>query len=93
MDTYISNNLVRVSTLVTIAATGVPIDPTTISLYIITPDGKLADYTSSIVHDSVGNYHYDYLPTQFGVHTYQWTGTGAAQVCDIEQFLVVETPF
>ena len=89
MNKYIIYNLVRVYTAITQSVGGAFVDPTTVTLYMKTPDGVITNISSSIVKDSVGNYHADYLPTQFGIFTYQWLGSGVVEVCDIRQFQVV----
>lgn len=93
MNTYLSNNLVRIFTAVTQSIGGAPIDPTTVTCKMQTPDGNITDLSTSIVHDSTGNFHVDYLPTQLGVHTYEWIGTGVAQVASIGQFMIIDVIF
>lgn len=57
-----------------------PGDATTVTLTIQAPDGTTTDFTlagSQIVHDSTGNYHYDYTPAAPGHYEYHWKSTGA----------------
>lgn len=61
----------------------VPIDPATVSLTILKPDGTSQSYTyagSTVAKDSTGNYHVDFAPTARGTYKYRWasTGTGAS---------------
>jgi hypothetical protein len=94
MDTYLANNDVRMYTTITISPQlgGGAIDPVTVTLHLTLPTGAVIDISSSIVRDSVGNYHADYVPTLLGVYTYEWVGTAPAVVFDKRQFLVVDTP-
>jgi len=52
------------------------IDPASIELVILLPDGTST--TVSPVQDSTGVYHYDYTPTQPGLHIARWLTTGPA---------------
>lgn len=91
-NNYTVGTLVRVSTVVTQIVGGSPIDPTTITLTLELPDGTIVDLTSAIVRDSTGNYHADYTPVAFGLHQYEWAGTGAAQVAKVGSFIVNQGP-
>lgn len=93
INSYLSNNLIRIFTAITQSIGGAPIDPTAISLKITAPNGVITDLSATIVKDSVGNYHADYLPTQYGVHVFEWTGTGTATVFDKQRFMITDTPF
>lgn len=60
---------------------GVLVDPTTVTLKIHLPDGTTSSYTYAsgfVVKDSVGIYHYDFLPNGQGNYVYRWEGTGNA---------------
>jgi hypothetical protein len=52
---------------------GLPADPATLVCTITLPDGTTS--LPTVVKDSTGNYHADYLTTKPGPHTAQWTGT------------------
>jgi len=61
----------------------VPVDPATVSLVVKLPDGSSSTYTyagSTLIKDSVGNYHKDLTIASSGTYYYRWTstGTGAA---------------
>jgi hypothetical protein len=87
MNTYTENNLVALTGVVKTHA-GVLIDPTTLVLKVQTPDGSVVDISSSVVRNSTGNYQANYLPTQVGLHMYEWVGTGIVQVSGHNQFIV-----
>ena len=57
------------------------VDPTTVTLKIQNPDGTITSITydsGAVVRDSVGVFHYDFLPSTFGSYVYRWEGTGNA---------------
>ena len=61
--------------------TGVYIDPTTVTIYMLDPTGTETSYdnlTGSVVRDSLGHYHFTLTPTISGVWTYKWRGIGNA---------------
>jgi hypothetical protein len=87
MNQYTANTLVRLSVAVATIADSA-IDPTTVTMKVKLPDNSVSDQTANVVKDSTGNYHVDYLPTQTGTYTYEWIGTGAAQVSTTGKFLV-----
>lgn len=93
MNQYTTGNLVRVSTTISATATGVAIDPTTLGFRITTPDGVVADLSAGVVRDAAGAYHCDYIPTQVGVHLYEWIGTGAAIVAAVGRFNANQATF
>lgn len=82
---------VRLSASFTNAA-GVATDAT-ISLTIRTPDGVETDASSSVAHDSTGNYHADYATTQVGEHFARWVASGALTAAYEEQFQVLRSAF
>ena len=92
MNQYIENNLVQMTVAIT-TPSGTAVDPTAITLRIQTPDGVVTDVSGTVVHASTGNYYANYLPIQVGLHQYEWTGTGAAQVVAQGQFLINQATF
>jgi hypothetical protein len=40
-----------------------------------------------VVKDSVGNYHYDFLPNKDGLWTYAWEGTGIVEAASQNMLL------
>jgi hypothetical protein len=87
MNQYSANTLVRLSAAIATIA-GAAIDPSDVTMKVKLPDNSISDQSANVVKDSIGNYHVDYLPTQTGTYTYEWIGTGDAQVAKIGQFLV-----
>ena len=50
-------------------------DPTTTTLTLKDAAGVIT--TPAPVHDSTGNFHYDFLTVLAGTHWYTWVGSGA----------------
>lgn len=62
---------------------GVPIDPTTVQLFLQTPMGTIFQFspttTPAVVRDATGYYHFTLIsPGISGTWNYKWQGTGAA---------------
>jgi hypothetical protein len=57
-------------------------DATSVTVNILRPDGTSeAPFTlagAQVIRDSVGTYHYDYLPSQAGHYSVYWISTGTA---------------
>ncbi len=87
MNTYTANTLLALSVVITAAAGG-NVDPTAVTLKVKTPSQEVVDLTPDIVHDGVGYYHADYLPTDLGLYQYEWIATGTVQVSTVTNFLV-----
>lgn len=80
---YQIDSTVTVAALFTAAATGQPIDPSTIILYIMPPNGVIATKTygvDPIVRDGIGSYHFDVDANASGNWLYKWQGEGAVVV-------------
>jgi hypothetical protein len=88
---YNAQTLIRLTTVVTVAS--VLADPTAMTCKVIAPDGTVSDITASIVKDSAGNYHADYLPLEVGAYQYEWIGTGSVQVSGVRTFIVNQGMF
>lgn len=83
MNTYDIGDTVRITNVFTTQATGAAVDPTTIALTLMAPDGTETTYTyagGTVTKDSTGTYHVDVSITASGDYRYRWvsTGTGAA---------------
>lgn len=85
-----------------IDANQLPADPTTISfkygvaLVNPPPDPTATTVTfpaTGFVKDSVGNYHYDFVPSAPGNYVYQAIGTGAVAAVARGSFRVLPSPF
>jgi len=88
---YDIGQAVTISTAITAEATGAPVDPTDVYLFIEAPDpsvwplveGGITQYKLSlgqIIRDGVGLYHLDFTPPVHGWWNYKWQGVGAV-VC------------
>lgn len=84
MATYDRGDLVRLQA--TFSISGVPTDPTSVTLYIRQPSGVLTTLVygvdAGIIKVSTGVYRYDYDASAMGAVTYRWAGTGAAQAAE-----------
>jgi hypothetical protein len=47
----------------------------------------------SLIKDSVGNYHLDYVVTQGGMHYYKWIGSGNMNAAEEGSFLANTSRF
>lgn len=67
------------------AVSGVPVDPSIVTLYLQPPGGAVEEFTSPggtpgsspVVYVAVGQYSYTFTPMSSGVWTYKFQGTGA----------------
>jgi uncharacterized protein YfaS (alpha-2-macroglobulin family) len=90
MATYDKGDYIRISAIWRNDAS-VAVDPSTITLKIFGPSGQITQYTYAegyVVKDSVGNFHYDFLPTERGNYTYRWEGTGNAIAAGQSSFFI-----
>lgn len=92
MNQYTAGTLVQMNLTVT-NALNAPVSPTALSFKIQTPDGIVTDYSSAIIQTGAGTYYAQFTPVQYGLHEYEWIGTGAAQVATVSQFLVNQQTF
>ena len=82
------NNYV-IGTRVTLSAdfkdlAGTLVDPTTVTAKVMQPDGVVATLTATKV--SVGKYEADFMPSQEGLHTYRFEGTGTCIAAEEQNF-------
>ena len=78
MSNFIVGDVARLSLSIADVA-GVPGDPSSLLLVIKSPGGGIATYTSEIVKDSTGNYHFDLALDSSGSYGYRWQSLGANQ--------------
>jgi hypothetical protein len=86
-----------------ITAAGIAGDPTTVTFKegVMTaappPDPTATSHVfgvdAAVIKDSVGNYHFDYVPTLPGVYTYLAVGTGVLAAVAVGRFRVKPSPF
>lgn len=78
MNKYPVKSVVRLSVLFSTIANDTPIDPTTVTLRILHPDGTETDIlTADLTHSSTGSYYYDFITLNEGRYRYRWQGDGA----------------
>jgi hypothetical protein len=91
-STFDVGDEVRMSTVFTTTATGAALDPSTVSLTVMTPDRVETTYVygtdSALVRTATGNYRLDLSITQAGVHRFRWTSTGTGQASEESWFEV-----
>jgi hypothetical protein len=97
INVYDVGQLVPVTGLFEDAA-GVDIDPSSITLRVISPSGINTVYIyggspDTIDKDSVGNYHVDVNANEAGDWFYKWEGTGSGQAAQEGQFMVQKSHF
>jgi hypothetical protein len=91
-------------TAIFINAAGSAADPTTVTFtYGLSDQSPPPKPTASnhvyltdvnVIKDSVGNYHYDFVPAAPGDYIWQAVGTGTvAAVCPLQYFRVLPSPF
>lgn len=72
-------------------ATGAPIDPTTIVLYLAAPSGSVGTYTyasGNVAKQSTGTYTYNGTATMAGYWNVRWVGDGAAVAAEQSRYFV-----
>jgi hypothetical protein len=69
-------------------------DPTTVSLFVIKPDGTGTTYLypGAVVRDGIGQYHYDLTLDQKDKWLYEWIGTGVLTVVGPGEIEVLPFP-
>lgn len=91
MATFDKGQLVRVSAEFQNPSTGADVDPTTVKFDWRVGTGTVTTYTypTTIVKDSVGNYHVDIDASTVGTYYWRFYGTGSNQAADEGSFEVV----
>lgn len=90
MNTYQIDTAVTLSNLFTLADGVTPVDPTTVILYVIQPDGTENQYTGGeLDHPSVGRFNYGVVASESGLWTYKWQGTGSVEVTSPDTFFII----
>jgi hypothetical protein len=91
MNTYDVGDLVRLTGTFT-DLTAALADPTTVTLKTRGPFDATSTVVTlagaQVVKDSTGVYHYDFAPTEAGVYSYEWIGTGAVATAEPGSFFV-----
>ena len=95
MNSYTENQLIVITATINQAPSlgGAPISPSTIIFRMTTPDGAVTDLSSTVSNTGVGTYQAYYLPSQIGLHTYEWIGSTPAQVSILNNFMVCQATF
>ena len=76
------------------AVCGATYDPETIACKVLQPDATVVDVSSSVVKLAAGSYAAEFVPTEVGNHTYEWTVSGGG-FSSVSQghFFVTALPF
>lgn len=91
---FLLGNKIRLSVAVSVT-NGMLTDVTALTLTVLnrTTDAS-ASYTlaaGQIVHDGVGLYHYDVIPTEPGHYTYRYASTGTVVAAGEASFVVTRS--
>ena len=79
MSDYQAFTSIELQGIFTNTMTGVYADPTSITLYILDPNGVATTQiwpAGNVVRDSTGHFHFIMTPTVAGLWLYKWRGTG-----------------
>ena len=87
-NTYEIDTEVEFGATFTVEGTGVPIDPTTVVLFVKSPDGVTSTYTG-LTRTGVGVYAFDLTLDQSGTYVYKWQGKGSVEVTSPDTYLRV----
>ena len=73
--------------------TGVPTDPTTVSVKVLDPSGTTNTYTfagGAVTKSATGIYQYVLSITMAGRYTYKWFGTGTVAAASPDNEIVAQ---
>lgn len=65
-------------------ASGALGDPTTVTVMVQDPTGSKVTYTTGIVRDSIGVYHFNLLLTKSGTWVYKFKGSGGLNAASVD---------
>lgn len=90
VNTYEQGNLVRLTGEFADAVTGAPVDPTTVTFRIRTPDNAVTEYTypSTVIKNAQGSYYVDWPAVLPGRYTYRFFSTGIGMASRDKVFVV-----
>jgi hypothetical protein len=91
MKSYELGDQLVLGTVFTDPATGLSVDPTTVTGELRSPKGVV--YMLAVTHPSLGLYKALYTPTIAGVWTCRWVGTGAVVAANEFRFEVRPSVF
>lgn len=92
-NTYDIGDVVHLTAVFTNMSTGLPVDPSTVTVVVMAPDTSETTYTypATVIRDSTGNYHVDIPVTSdliAGRYRHRWTSTGTGKASLEGWFLV-----
>lgn len=93
MNTYTANTLIALTGMFTQTANGNAIAPTSVICRITDPSGTVTDLSTSLTNPLTGIYTANYLASLVGIYTYEFIGTGSAQVSGLSQFFIAKATF
>lgn len=89
MNVYDLDTLIELTGTFTTSA-GAPINPTTVTLRLRTPDGIVTTYTGAqLGNPAVGVFTLDFQATQSGPHIYKWQGAGNVEITNPDAYFSV----
>lgn len=86
MNTYTIGTLVLLESQFT-DTDGALADPDIVTAEVLLPDDTTEDLTATVVRVSLGSFTAEYLPTQEGLHTYRFQGSGAITAAEEQNFI------
>lgn len=92
VNSYTANSLIKLAVSLRDLA-DMLVDSPSMQLKIMTPDGLVTDWSSGIVHPSLGKYYMNYPTGQLGLYQYEWISTGFINVTAVGKFLVNQGVF
>lgn len=92
MNTYPIDTAIKLITGTPFAdLSGAPVDPTTVTLYVRDPTGKITLYAGGqLSHDGTGLYSMILVPAISGIWTYKWQGTGTLVATSTDTLFTIQ---
>lgn len=92
MNSYTNDNLIQFGTTIT-DLSGNPTNASQLTFKVKTPDGVVADYSSTVQNTGIGTYTAQFFAVQVGLHQYEWVASGTVEAAQVSQFLVSQAVF
>lgn len=91
MNVYELDTLIQLQTTFTLEDGITPVDPTTVNVYVRTPDGIVTPYPypGMVMKLGVGIYAIDLTTSMSGPWIYKWQGTGLVEITSPDVYFQV----
>jgi hypothetical protein len=91
MNTYQIDTLVTLEATFTLVDGVTPTDPSTVTLYVVAPDGTETTVTGvDLANPTTGEFTYDVAVNQSGIWIYKWQGAGTVDVTTADTYFAVQ---